>query len=114
MPTPQGPYRLAVRAGDTLYVSGQLGRRDGALVEGVQAQVRQALENLESILRDHGTDRSAVVKVTVYLDDMEDWPAMNEPYGEFFGDQPPARTAVAVEALPGGALVELDAVAWLG
>jgi 2-iminobutanoate/2-iminopropanoate deaminase len=114
-PPPQGPYRASVRAGDTLYVSGQLGRRDGVLLDGFEAQARQALANLAAVLADHDAGVARVVKVTVFLDDIGDWAAFNGPFAEVFGTEaPPARTVVAVEALPGGGLVELHAVAWLG
>jgi 2-iminobutanoate/2-iminopropanoate deaminase len=114
-PPPQGPYRTAVRAGDTLYVSGQLGRRDGVLVDGFESQARQALANLTAVLAAHGATPAQVVKVTVFLDDIGDWGGFNRPFADVFGGEaPPSRTVVAVESLPGGGLVELDAVAWLG
>ena len=104
-----------MRAGDSLYVSGQLGRRDGELVDGFVAQARQALANLEAVLAQHGATPSQVVKVTAFLRDIGDWGDFNGPFADVFGaDAPPARTVVAVDGLPGGALVELDAVAWLG
>ena len=114
-PAPQGPYRTAVRAGDSLYVSGQLGRRDGVLVDGFEAQARQALENMAAVLAGHGASPAQVVKVTVFLHDIGDSSALNTHFADVFGtDAPPARSVVAVDALPGGGLVELDAVAWLG
>ena len=114
-PAPQGPYRTAVRAGDSLYVSGQLGRRDGVLVDGFEAQARQALANLAAVLAGHGASPAQVVKVTVFLRHIRDSATFNTQFAELFGtDAPPSRTVVAVEALPGGGLVELDAVAWLG
>lgn len=109
------PYRKAVRAGDFLYISGQLALLDGVLVEGgIDAQTRQALANLDRQLTSYGADRTQVVKTLVLLADISDWAAMNGPYLEYFGENPlPARSAFGVQ-LPGGALVEIEAVAFLG
>ena len=109
------PYRKAVRAGDFLFISGQLPMRDGALVEGgIEVQTRQALANLDEQLTGNGADRSQVVKTLVLLADIGDWAGMNGPYREFFGDHPlPARSAFGVQ-LPAGALIEIEAVAFLG
>lgn len=113
--TTSPPYRRTVPAGDLLFVSGQLPVKDGVVVDGdVVAQTRQALANLDALLRAEGVDRSAVVKTVVLLADIGDWAAMNEPYVEFFGDAPlPARSAFGV-GLPPGVLVEIEAVAYLG
>jgi 2-iminobutanoate/2-iminopropanoate deaminase len=109
------PYSPAVRAGDLLFVSGQLSMRDGELVEGdIVAQTRLALENLDRVLQANGAHRGQVVKTLVLLSDMADWAAMNGPYGEFFaGGTLPARSAFAVGLIE-GALVEIEAVAHLG
>jgi len=94
-------------------VSGQLGLVDGALVEGgVGAQVTQALANMAALLEGQGASLSSVVKTTVFLVDMDDYATMNESYVEGFGDHRPARAAVAVAALPVGALVEIEAWAF--
>lgn len=115
MSKPVGPYTPIVRAGDWLVVSGQVGIADGALVEGgVEAQLRQALDNLRGLLEGEGASLSSVTKTTVFLTDMADYPAMNQVYTTAFGDHRPARSAVAVAALPLGALVEVEAWAHVG
>lgn len=113
MSKPVGPYTPIVRAGDTLYVSGQLGLLDGSLVGGVDAQVRQALANMTALLQGEGATLADVVKTTVLLDSIDDYAEMNEAYMECFGDTRPARAAFAVDALPLGGLVEIEAVAVL-
>ncbi len=111
MSKPVGPYTPAIRAGDTLYVSGQLGLVDGALVDGIDAQVRQAMANLSALLEAEGGSLRNVVKTTVLLDSIDDYAAMNVAYTESFGDHRPARAAFAVDALPLGGLVEIEAIA---
>lgn len=113
MTKPVGPYTPVVRAGDWLVCSGQVGIADGALVDGgLKPQLRQAMANLRALLEGEGSSLGAVVKTTVFLVDMDDYAAMNEVYIELFGDHRPARSAVAVAALPIGAVVELEAWAW--
>jgi 2-iminobutanoate/2-iminopropanoate deaminase len=114
-PRPLGPYTPVVRAGGWLVCSGQLGLREGSLVEGgVGAQVTQAVANVDALLRREGAALSNVVKTTVLLSDIDDYAAMNEAYTAAFGDHRPARTAFAVAALPFGGLVEIEAWAWTG
>ena len=113
MSKPDGPYTPLVRAGDTLYISGQLGLLYGALVDGLDAQVRQAVANLADLLAAEGATLSNIVKTTVLLDSIDDYVAMNTAYTESFGDHRPARAAFAVEALPLGGLVEIEAIAVL-
>jgi 2-iminobutanoate/2-iminopropanoate deaminase len=113
MSKPVGPYTPLVRAGDTLYISGQLGLSDGALVDGLDAQVRQAVANLAALLAAEGATLANIVKTTVLLDSIDDYVAMNTAYTESFGDHRPARAAFAVEALPLGGLVEIEAIAVL-
>ncbi len=115
MSRPVGPYRPIVRAGDWLVVSGQLGLSEGRLVPGgVQAQLRQALLNLATLLDTEGATLSDVVKTTVFLRHIDDYAAMNETYVEAFGGHHhPARSAVAVAGLPMGATVEIDAWAYV-
>jgi 2-iminobutanoate/2-iminopropanoate deaminase len=104
-----------VRAGEWLICSGQVGQRDGALVDGgVGVQVGQAIANLQALLASEGSDLSAVVKTTVFLADIGDYAAMNAAYVAAFGDHRPARSAFAVAALPLGALVEIEAWAYAG
>ncbi|MCA1691535.1 MAG: RidA family protein [Acidimicrobiales bacterium] len=115
MTTPVGPYTPAVRAGDWLVVSGQVGLAEGALVEGgIEAEVRQALANLGAVLDSGGAALTNVVKTTVFLRHISDYPVMNDLYLEVFGDHRPARATVAVSGLPLGALVEIEAWAWVG
>ena len=110
-----GPYSHAVRAGNFVYVSGQLpmDASTGALADNdMAAQTRKALENLRAILQDNGYSLSDVVKTTVYLKDMNGFGAMNEVYAQFFTDEYPARAAFEVARLPKDALVEIEAVAY--
>ena len=110
-----GPYTPVVRAGDWLVVSGQIGVRDGALVTGgMQAELRQALDNLRGLLEGEGASLADVVKTTVYMRHIDDYAAMNDIYTDVFGDHRPARAAVAVAGLPIGALVEVEAWAFVG
>ena len=110
MSAPVGPYTPIVRAGDVLVVSGQLGLGEsGLVVGGVAGQLRQAMTNLSALLMTAGASLSDVVKTTVFLVDMEQYSTMNEVYCDMFGDHRPARSAVAVAALPLGADVEIEA-----
>jgi 2-iminobutanoate/2-iminopropanoate deaminase len=112
---PAGPYSPIVRAGDWLVTAGQVGMRaQGGLAEGVVAQTEQALANIRTLLEGEGASMADVVKTTVFLANIDDWPAMNEPYLAAFGDHRPARSAFAVAALPVGALVEIEAWAFVG
>src|SRR5262245_32803459 len=115
MSTPVGPYTPIVRVGDWLVASGQVGIRDGQLVPGgLQAELQQALDNLRSLLESQGARLDQVAKTTVFLTHMRDYGQMNETYVAFFGDHRPARSAVAVVELPLGALVEIEAWAFVG
>jgi 2-iminobutanoate/2-iminopropanoate deaminase len=111
---PIGPYSPVVRAGELLFVSGQLGTVAGELADGVSAQVTAALANLTALLAGAGSSLDQVVKTTVFLVDMADFEVMNAAYLAAFGDHRPARSAVAVAALPRGARVEIEAIAHLG
>ena len=110
-----GPYSHAVVAGEFIFTAGQAGvdPQSGRLLEGIEAQTRQALQNIAAILSAAGGSLANVVKTTVFLANMADFPAMNKVYAEFFPTDPPARTTVVAAALPLGALVEIEAVAWL-
>lgn len=113
MSAPVGPYTPIVRAGDLLVVSGQLGLRDGEMVSGgVEAEMRQAIANLASLLESEGASLADVVKTTVFLRHMRDFGIMNTAYVEAFGDHRPARSAIAVAELPMVALVEIEAWAY--
>ena len=115
MSTPVGPYTPIVRAGDWLIVSGQVGMKDGVLVTGsVEGELRQAFANLRALLSAEGAALTDVVKTTVFLLHMRDYPLMNQVYTDEFGDHRPARSAVAVAELPAGAMVEMEAWAWVG
>ena len=109
-----GPYSPIVRAGQWLICSGQLGLVDGSLVEGgLAAQVTQAIKNAAALLESQGSGLEDVVKTTVFLTDMADFAAMNDAYVAAFGDNRPARSAFAVAGLPLGALVEIEAWAYM-
>jgi len=113
--TPVGPYTPIVEAGPWLVCSGQIGLADGALVAGgLEAELRQAMANLAGLLQSKGSSLDAVAKTTVFLTDMADYGEMNRIYVECFGDHRPARSAVAVAALPLGARVEIEAWAYRG
>jgi 2-iminobutanoate/2-iminopropanoate deaminase len=108
-----GPYSQAISSSGLLFCSGQLGLDPVTmeLAEGLQAQVSRALDNLVAVLRAAGAGTSEVIKTTVYLADMADFPAMNEIYAGYFTESPPARSTVAVKALPKNALFEIEAIA---
>lgn len=108
-----GPYSQAVRAGDMLFTSGQLGLdpATGALAEGVRAQAEQALKNLGAILNEAGLDYKDVVKTVVFIKNMTDFKTVNEVYAQYFTGNYPARSCVEVAALPMGGLVEVECVA---
>lgn len=113
MSTPLGPYTPLVRAGDLLVVSGQLGVRDGALVSGDTVdQLNQAFANLSTLLAANGAALTDIVKMTVFLRHMSDFPRMNEAYMAALGDHRPARTSIGVAELPMNALVEIEALAY--
>lgn len=116
-PAAIGPYSQAIEVNGFVYASGQLPivPATGAFPEGgVKEQTRQSLLNVKAILEEAGLALSNVVKTTVYLADMGDFAAMNEVYSQFFAQPFPARSAIAVKALPKGALVEVEVVAARG
>ena len=108
-----GPYSQAVRAGDMLFTSGQLGLNPetGVLAEGVRAQADQALKNLGAILHESGLDYMDVIKTVVFIKNMADFKTVNEVYAQYFTANYPARSCVEVAALPKGGLVEVECVA---
>ena len=112
---PVGPYTPIVRAGEWLIVSGQLGMKAGARVDGgVGAQATQAVINLRALLEGEGASLANVAKTMVFLTDMGTFPEMNEAYVASFGDHRPARSTIGVAALPQGAVVEIEAWAHIG
>ncbi len=112
MSKPVGPYTPIVRGGDLLFSSGQVGIVDGALVsDGLEEQLRQVFVNLRGVLSSANASLADVVKTTVFMVDMNDYAVMNAIYVEEFGEHRPARSAVAVAALPLGARIEIEAIA---
>lgn len=113
-----GPYSQAVKAGNLLFCSGQipLDPKTNEMVgaSDVRAQARQVMQNLEAVLAAGGASFAGVVKTTIYLKDLADFGAVNDIYGGYFKDAPPARATVQVAGLPRGALVEIDAIAVVG
>ena len=110
------PYSQAIRAGDFVFVSGQLALRPGDkdLSGGtIQEQTEQVFANLAAILEEAGSGLDRLVKTTVFLQNLGDFQGMNEVYARHVGDNPPARSTVEVAALPSGALVEIEAIAHL-
>jgi 2-iminobutanoate/2-iminopropanoate deaminase len=113
MSKPLGPYTPVVRAGDFIFVSGQLGMRDGALVDGgVSGQTGQAIANLAERLEEMGATLTDVVKTTCFLVDMDTFATFNAAYVAGFVDHRPARSTIAVRELPNGGQVEIEAVAY--
>ena len=112
-PAAVGPYSQAIRTGNLLITSGQLGLipENGILPEGVEAQAEQALKNIGAILEAAGFARTDVVKTTVFIRNMGDFGTVNEIYAAFFGDHKPARSCVEVSALPKNGLVEIEVAA---
>ena len=113
-PAAIGPYSQGIVAGNFLFTAGQiaLDPATGQIVQGdVTAQAERVLTNLTAVLESAGTNWADVVKTTVYLQDMADFPRVNEVYGRMIGDARPARSTVQVSGLPRGVLVEIDAVA---
>jgi len=111
---PVGPFSPAIRAGDTLYLSGQVAQdpTTGQLMPGdVAAQTERIFRNIEAVLHAAKLSLDHVIKVTVYLTDMKDFAAMNEVYARQFSAPPPARTTVAVVAVPLGGQVEIEVLA---
>ncbi len=109
-----GPYSVAIQTADMVFCSGQVAfdPATGEIVQGgVEAETRQVLTNLKNVLEAAGTDLAHVVKTTVFLRDMADFPKMNAVYAEFFTENPPARSTVAVAGLPRGVAVEIEVIA---
>lgn len=113
-PAPFGPYSQAIVAGDFVFCAGQiaLDPAAGTLVTGgIRRETARVMENLQAVLREAGCSMENVVKTTIYLRDMNDFAAVNEEYGTFFKEKPPARATVQVARLPRDASVEIDCIA---
>ena len=111
-----GPYSVGIRQGNLVFTSGQIGLdpQTGSLVAGgIEAETRQVLTNLKHVLEAAGSGLDKVVKTTVFLRDMNDFAILNPVYGEFFQENPPARSIAQAVALPKGAAVEIDAIAFV-
>jgi 2-iminobutanoate/2-iminopropanoate deaminase len=119
LPTPSappvaGPYSPAVRAGVWVVLAGQVGLdAEGRIAEGVEAQARQVLRNVEAVLGDCGASMSNVAKTTVFVTDLADFATVNAVYASAFGEHRPARSTVQVAGLPGGAAVEIEVWAYV-
>ncbi|HQT26602.1 MAG TPA: RidA family protein [Burkholderiales bacterium] len=111
-----GTYSQAVRAKDTVYLSGQIGLDPETmqLEEGIDAQIHRVLRNLSAVAKASGGSLGSLVKLNVYLTDLSNFARLNEIMGEYFSEPYPARAAVGVSSLPRGALVEMDGVLVLG
>ena len=112
---PLGPYSPGIRAGSLVFASGTTGvdLESDSLLEGVAEQTRQALANLSKVLEAGGSSLGNVMKTTVFMTNLQEFATMNEVYGRVFANDPPARSTIQVAALPGGASVEIEAIAWL-
>lgn len=111
---PMGPYSPAIRIGELLFVSGQIGidPATGKLVPGgVEAEAKQLIKNLIALVEAGGSSMDKVVKTTIFLTNMGDYATVNEIYAQAFSSEAPARSTIQVAALPGGALVEIEAIA---
>jgi 2-iminobutanoate/2-iminopropanoate deaminase len=113
-PKAMGPYSFAAEAGGLVFLSGQVAL-DPATGErrpdDVEVQARQVMDNIGVILGDVGLTYQDIVKTTIFMADMADYPKVNDVYGSYFGTEPPARSAIQAAALPGGFLVEIEVVA---
>jgi reactive intermediate/imine deaminase len=108
------PFSEAVRVGDLLFLAGQLGNEPGSrklVPGGIASETRQTMENIRAVLGRHGSSLDRIVKVTVFLADMQDWPAFNEVYVQYFQGPLPARSALGANGLALGARVEVECVA---
>jgi 2-iminobutanoate/2-iminopropanoate deaminase len=114
-PLPVGPYSQAIRAGNLLFLAGQIpvDPATGAMPDGIAEQTRLVLRNLQAVVEAAGGSLRDVVKTTVFLTDLADFPAMNDVYATFFPTDPPARSTVGVARLPKGARIEIEAIAVL-
>ena len=115
-PKPIGPYSQAIKIGNSLFISGQIpvDPKSGELVEGdIRAQTHQVLKNIKAIVEAAGGTLNNVIKVTVYLDDMDDFAEMNEVYSQYFSESKLARTTIEVSRLPKNVKIEIEAIAYI-
>jgi 2-iminobutanoate/2-iminopropanoate deaminase len=115
-PTPVGPYSQAIRAGDFLFVAGQVpvNPKTGDFVTGpITVQTQQCMNNIKSILNAAGASFADVVRTTIYLTNIQDFSAVNDAYSNYFDLDPPARTTIGVAALPKGVAIEIDVIAYV-
>ena len=113
-PEPIGPYSQAIQAGNLLFVSGQVAIEQSSgkiITANIQEETNQVMKNLKEILTAAGTDFSSVVKCTIFLKDMNNFPKVNEVYGSYFASEPPARETVEVSRLPKDVNVEISCIA---
>ena len=113
-PAALGPYSQAIKAADLVFISGQipLDPASGEIAgDSIEAQTERVMKNLEAVLKAAGSDLDKVIKTTIYLTDLSDFAVVNEIYGNYFNDSPPARATVEVSGLPKGVKVEIDAIA---
>ncbi|MDO5724865.1 MAG: RidA family protein [Tissierellia bacterium] len=112
-PAAVGPYSQGIKVGDFVFTSGQLSLdpETGKLVDEIKAATLRSLTNVEEILKEAGSDRTKIVKVNIFLADINDFAAVNEVYTEFFGEHKPARSCVEVACLPMNGLIEIEAIA---
>jgi 2-iminobutanoate/2-iminopropanoate deaminase len=112
-PAAVGPYSQAIKVGNILYLSGQLGLdpETGALLEGLEAQTHRSMRNIEAVLKTVDADFSNIIKTTIFISDINDFTKVNEIYASYFDADPPARSCVEVSALPKGGLVEIESIA---
>ncbi len=112
-PNAVGPYSQAIESNGTLYISGQIpiNPQTGKVVDGITEQTKQVMENISAILTEAGYTFDNVVKSTCLLDNMDNFAAMNEVYGEYYKENPPARAAFGVVKLPLGVMVEIETIA---
>lgn len=115
-PAAIGPYSQAVLAGDTLFISGQIpfDKESNEMVDDIQKATKIVLQNIMHIVEEAGGTMLNLVKLNVYMKDLENFSAMNEVYADFFKNHKPARAAVEVKRLPKDAIIEIEAVAYLG
>lgn len=111
-PAPIGPYSQAILAGNLLFISGQIALKEGVMIQdSIQAETHQVMQNIQAILQEAGMDFNHVVKSTIFVKDLNNFQTINEIYGSYFSENPPARETVEVSRLPKDANVEISCIA---